>query len=67
MKTILTLFCISLLFSSCERQHYGCICYHPTYTEDYGTHFTTRESKYKSACESHKVDANTDCQLITNY
>lgn len=67
MKIILSLCLITLFFNNCKRKHYGCICYHPTYTQDYGTHFTTKESQLNATCNSHKVDTNTNCSLITNY
>lgn len=67
MKLFTTLSFMLLLFCNCERQHYGCICYHPYYTEDYGTHFTSQESRYKSECEKHEVEPNTNCELVINY
>jgi hypothetical protein len=67
MKNLLIIFVCSLLFTSCKRNHYYCVCDGggTVYSHDYGKQFATKESQLKEDCYSHKVvNSNSTCNLI---
>ncbi len=63
MKKLIILSFASLLFSNCQRTHYYCVCVSPNYSEDYGISYFANKEKLKTDCNTHKVNANTQCAI----